>query len=103
MGDLFEGRVVLGESKFVTLHSLRVLEVDIAHYKHHLNILDQAISDCKQCKDEVNVLEELYAQNCTYNSQYKCVEDCCLVFKLVRIAVVHGLLCNNLYIPKNNI
>lgn len=47
MGDLFEGRVVLGESKFVTLHSLRVLEVDIAHYKHHLNILDQAISDCK--------------------------------------------------------
>lgn len=47
MGDLFEGRVVLGESKFVTLHSLRVLEVDIAHYKHHLNILDQAVSDCK--------------------------------------------------------
>lgn len=47
MCDLFEGRVVLAESKFVALHGLRVLEVDIAHYKHHLGILDQAISDCK--------------------------------------------------------
>ena len=103
MCDLFEGRVVLAESKFVALHGLRVLEVDIAHYKHHLGILDQAISDCKQCEDEVNVLEELYAQYRAYNSQDKCVEDCCLVFKLVRIAVVHGLLCNNLYLPKKYI